>query len=210
MQNSEGGEAALTPEESWGTIHTTMDRARSSMYLAGTSSILLLWAALTAVMYLMEYWLQTGGSDLAEQSPWVRAPLYSVLLVGGIIGSGIIGNRAGNRNVSKDVARAVGIRVFSFWITVTMAAWIIPAAAGMWNAEGGPQIPHVAIGIVTLGYILYGVMTHPALAGIGVGIAAAYYVPHYLAGEAAPVVSAVATLAVVGGGAMWLRRIGIR
>ena len=46
-----------------------MDKARSSIYLAGTSTILLLWGALTSVTYFFEYWLQTGGADLAEQSP---------------------------------------------------------------------------------------------------------------------------------------------
>ena len=43
-----------------------------------------------------------------------------------------------------------------------------------------------------------------------VGIAAAYYLPRYLAGDAALAVSAVATLAVVGLGVMWFRKIGIR
>ena len=41
MQES-NGEAALTPEESWRSIHATMDSARSSLYLAGTATITLL------------------------------------------------------------------------------------------------------------------------------------------------------------------------
>lgn len=187
-----------------------MDRARSSMYLAGTSPILLLWGGITAVAYLFSYWLQTGGADLVEQRPWVVVLLFGVLIVAGIVGSAIIGHRAGSRNVSREANRAVGLRVFGFWMAVAVAAWLIPAAAGMWNDELGPRIPHVAIGIVALGYILYGMMTRPALAAVGAGIAAAYYVPSFLAGDAALVVSAVATLAVVGGGAVWLRRIGIR
>ena len=168
MPNSEGGGAVLTPQESWGVIHTTMDKARSSMYLAGSSTILLLWGALTAVSYLFEYWLQTGGSDLAAQSPWVRAPFYGTFIAVGTVGSAIIGRREATRNVSRDVSRAVGIRVFLFWMAVASAAWFIPAAAGMWNAERGPLIPVVAIGIVALGYILFGLMTNPALAVVGV------------------------------------------
>ena len=31
MQRQDGETTALTPEESWDTIHATMDRARSSM-----------------------------------------------------------------------------------------------------------------------------------------------------------------------------------
>ena len=187
-----------------------MDKARSSMYLAGASSILILWGAITPVAYLFEYWLQTGGSDLAEQSPWVRAPGYGVLLAAGIVGSGIIGRRAASGNVTKEIGRAVGLRVFFFWIAVTAATFYIPAAAGMWTPELGPQIPHVAIGIVTLGYVLFGIMTNLVLAGIGVGIAAAYYLPGHLAGDAALVVSAAATMVVVVLGAVWLRKSGIR
>jgi hypothetical protein len=187
-----------------------MDKARSSMYLAGTSTILLLWGALTAVSYIFEYWLQTGGSELAEESPWIRAPFYGVFIVVGMVGSGMIGHRAGSKNVTKEVNRAVGLRVFSFWMAVAMAAWFLPAAAGMWSPERGADIPVVAIGIVTLGYILFGIMTKPVLAGVGVGIAAAYFLPRYLAGDAALAVSAAATLAVIGVGAMWLRKTGIR
>ena len=210
MRSSEGGEAALTPQESWETIHTTMDRTRSSMYLAGSSTILLLWGALTAVSYFFEYWLQTGASDLVEQSPWVRVPFYGAFIVVGIVGSAIIGHRAGSRNVTRDVSRAVGIRVFLFWGAVVAATLFIPAAAGMWTAEAGHNIPVVAIGIVTLGFILFGIMTDPLLAAVGFGIAAAYFLPRFLAGDAAYAVSAVATLAVVGLGAMWLRKSGIR
>ena len=140
----------------------------------------------------------------------MRAPVYGTFIVVGTIGSGIIGHRASTRNVTRDISRAVGIRVFSFWMSVAVAAWFIPAAAGMWNAERGPQIPLVAIGVVSLGYILFGIMTNPLLAPVGFGIAAAYYLPHFLAGDAALAVSAVATLAVVGLGAIWLRKSGIQ
>ena len=45
MQGSDSESRALTPEESWHAIQATMDAARSSMYLAGTTTILLLWGA---------------------------------------------------------------------------------------------------------------------------------------------------------------------
>ena len=43
MQETDGELKALTPEESWRAINTTMDRARNSMHVAGTTTILLLW-----------------------------------------------------------------------------------------------------------------------------------------------------------------------
>ena len=69
--------------------------------------------------------------------------------------------------------------------------------------------PHVAIGIVTLGYVLFGTMTNFVLAGVGVGIAAAYYGPHFLAGDAALVFSALATMVVVVAVALWIRKSGV-
>ena len=35
----------ITDEESWVSIHATVDDARRSMYVAGSTTILLLWAA---------------------------------------------------------------------------------------------------------------------------------------------------------------------
>ena len=60
-----------------------------------------------------------------------------------------------------------------------------------------------------LGYVLFGIMHRPVIAALGVGIAAAYYIPSYLAGDAAPMVSAVAILVVVGLSAAWIRKSGV-
>ena len=209
MQGSNREGKALTPEESWSAIQATMDKARTSMYLAGFSAILLLWGPITALGYLVEYGLQTWGVDFLGRNPWIRAPLWGSLMVGGMVGSSIIGRRAAKRNVDGNAARSTGIRVFLFWIAVTLAAFFIPGAAGMWTVEAGQYIPPVSIGIVMLGYILFGIMTRPALAAVGVGIAASYFLPSHLAGDAALAVSAVATLLVVALGTVWIRRSGV-
>ena len=52
-------------------------------------------------------------------------------------------------------------------------------------------------------------MHRPLIAAVGVGIAAAFYVPSYLAGDAALAVSAAATLLVVALAWAWIRRSGI-
>ena len=44
MQDFDTDVNNITAEESWQAIHTTMDEARSSMYLAGSTAIMLLWA----------------------------------------------------------------------------------------------------------------------------------------------------------------------
>ncbi len=115
MQGSSRSGKSLTPEESWGAIQVTLDEARTSMYLAGFSAIFLLWGAITAFGYLVEYGLQTWGVDFLGRNPWIRAPLWGVLVVGGVIGSSIIGRRAARRNVDGNAARSTGIRVFFFW-----------------------------------------------------------------------------------------------
>ena len=71
----------------------------------------------------------------------MRAPVYGTFIVVGTIGSGIIGHRASTRNVTRDISRAVGIRVFSFWMSVAVAAWFIPAAAGCGKLKGAPKYP---------------------------------------------------------------------
>ena len=210
MQQSDGEARALTPEESWRDIHETMDRARSSMYVAGSATILLLWAAIASVGVVSQYAILTLASEFAERSPWIFGVLWGVLMAPGMVGSGFIGRRAGRKIAAGDAARKAGIRVFLYWLAVVVAVFLIPAAAGMWNAEDGDKIPGVALGIVSLAYILFGIMHRPVLAAVGAGFAAAFYIPNYLVdGDAAMLVSAVLMLAVVVLGAWWIRKSGV-
>ncbi len=205
-----GDEAALTPQESWRAIHETMEGARSAMYVAGTATILLLWGVIVSLGYLAEFAIDTLAADVREDSPWVSAPLWAVLVTAGMASSAIIGRRAGRKRAAGDAGAARGIRVFLFWLAVAVAAFLIPAAAGMWNADEDPaNVARVAIGIAALGHVLFGIMHRPLIAAVGVGIATAFYVPSYLAGDAALAVSAAATLFVVALAWVWIRRSGI-
>ena len=209
MQESKAEARAGTPEESWRDIHETMDRARSSMYVAGSATILLLWGVITSLGFISQYAIETFASEFFTRNPWISAPLWGALVAAGIVGSAIIGHRAGSKEADGSAIRSAGIRVFLFWIAVAAAAFLVPAAAGMWNADDGANIPRVAIGIVVLGLVLFGIMLRPVIAVVGVGVAVAFYVPSYFAGDAAPVVTAVAILAVVALAAAWTRRSGV-
>ena len=208
MQKADGEMVAPTPQDSWRSIHTTMDRARSSMYVAGSTTILLFWAAIASVGFGSQYAIMTLAPEFADRSPWVFGVLWGSLMVPGVVGSAIIGHRAGRENAAGRAVRGAGIRVFLFWLAVIAAAFFVPAAAGMWNEEAGDKIPLVAIGIVALGHVLFGIMHRPVIAVVGVGIAVAFYVPSYLAGDAAPMVTAVAILLVVGLSVAWIRKSG--
>ena len=210
MDISDGETGAGTPEESWRDIHETMDRARSSMYVAGTATIMLLWAAIASVGVGSQYAILTLASEFAERSPWIFGVLWGILMVPGMVGSGFIGHRAGKKIAPGDAARSAGIRVFLYWLAVVVAVFLIPAATGMWNAEDGDNIPGVAIGIVSLAYILFGIMHRPVLAAVGVGFAAAFYIPNYLVdGDEAMLVSAALMVVVVVLGAWWIRKSGV-
>ena len=210
MDISDGETRAGTPEESWRTIHETMDRARSSMYVAGTAPIMLLWAAIASLGVGSQYAILTLASEFAERSPWIYTVLWGILMVPGMVGSGFIGRRAGRKIAPGDAARKAGIRVFLYWLAVVVAVFLIPAAAGMWNAEDGDNIPGVAIGIVSLAYILFGIMHRPVLAAVGVGFAAAFYIPNYLVeGDEVMLVSAALMVVVVVLGAWWIRKSGV-
>ena len=209
MQRPDDG-AALTPQEGWSAVHETLDKARNSMYVAGSSSILLLWGAIVSLGYFWQYAALSLEIGLLERNPWIPLPLWGALGIGGMVGSAIIGHRATERMAVGANVRSAGIRVFLFWMAVVTAAFLVPGAAGMWNAELGAKIPHVVVGIVGLGYVLFGIIFRPALAVVGLGIAASFYVPSYLLGDAAPAVSGVATLVVAGLGWAWIRRTGVR
>ena len=210
MQQSDGEAKALTPEESWRDIHETMDRARTSMYVAGSATILLLWAAIASVGVVSQYAILTLASEFAERSPWIFGVLWGALMAPGMVGSGFIGRRAGRKIAAGDAARKAGIRVFLYWLAVVVAMFLIPAAAGMWNAENGDNIPGVTLGILSLAYILFGIMHRPVLAAVGAGFAAAFYIPNYLVdGDEAMLVSAALMLAVVILGAWWIRKSGV-
>lgn len=206
MQDTNREAPPLTPEESWNTIHSTFDRARASLYIAGITSILLFSGAVVAVAFFTHYAIETLAPAFAAERPWYPGLVWGVLGALGMIGNSIIGYRAGKNLSEGATARNAGIRVFAFWMAVISACFLIPAAAGMWNEESGEMIPGVTIGVVALGYILFAIMYRPMLATVGVGIAAAYYLPDYFAGDTALVFQGAATLAVCVLGAMWLRR----
>ncbi len=210
MQESNGEAAALTPEDGWRSIHTTMDTARSSMYVAGSATIMLLWAAITSLGVGSQYAILTLAPEFAERSPWIFGVLWGILIVPGMVASGFIGRRAGRKIAAGDAARSAGIRVFLYWLAVVVAMFLIPAAAGMWNAEDGDNIPGVTVGIVSLAYILFGIMHRPVLAAVGVGFAAAFYIPNYLVdGYEAMLVSVALMVGVVVLGAWRIRRSGV-
>ncbi len=150
MQQSGGDVKGLTAQESWRDIHATMERTRSSMYVAGSATILLLWTAIAAVGLGAQSAIMALAAEFADSSPWVFGVLWGSLMVPGMVGSGLIGRRAGRRIAPGDAARSAGIRVFLYWMTVVAAMFLIPAAAGMWNAEDGENIPMVTLGIVAL------------------------------------------------------------
>ena len=210
MQKAGGETKALTPEESWRDIHTTMDMARSSMYVAGSATIMLFWAAIASLGVASQYAILTLASEFAERSPWIFGVLWGTLMAPGMVGSSIIGRRALRKIAPGDAARSAGIRVFLYWLAVVVATFLIPAAAGMYNAESGENIPGVAIGIVSLAYILFGIMHRPAIAAVGAGFAAAFYIPNYLVdGYEAMLVTAVLMVVVVVSGAWWIRKSGV-
>ena len=166
MQEAQGGRADLTPEESWHTIHETVGRVQSSMYVAGMATILLLWGVIVSLGYLSQFAIASLAPGFAESNPWFPGPLWGTLATVGMVGSGIIGHRAGRQNMAGKAARSAGIRVFLFWLAVMGAAFLVPGAAGLWNAgDTGDSIARVAVGIVSLGYILFGIMHRPGHRG---------------------------------------------
>ena len=209
MQQAEGRRPEFTPEDGWRTIHATLAQSQSSLYLAGTAYILLLWGALVSVYFFTLFAIAELAPGFEASYPWYRGPLWIVFGTPGMIGSALIGRHAGLRNADHETARNAGLRVFAFWMAVVTAAFLIPGAAGLWSADGAEKIPHVAIGIVCLGYVLFGIMHRPALAVVGVGMAAAFYIPANLGGDLAALGTGAGMLAVTVLGAAWIHKSGL-
>ena len=198
----------FTPEESWRTIHATLAQAQSSLYLAGTAYILLLWGAIVSIYFFTLFAVAELAPGFEASYPWYPGPLWGFLGTPGMIGSALIGRREGSRNADHATARSAGLRVFAFWMAVVTAAFLIPGAAGLWSSGEAENIPYVAIGIVCLGYVLFGIMHRPALALVGVGMAAAFYIPAYFGGDLAALGTGTGMLAVTMLGAAWIHKSG--
>ncbi len=209
MERQHGEQRPITPEQGWESIQGALESSRSYMYLAGWTTITLMWGALYAIGFLSQYAIDTLAVSFAESYPWYPALLWGGVGLVGMVGSATIGHRASRSNSQGPTATVAGLRVFFYWLSVISAAFIIPVASGMWtdNADGA-AIGGVVIGVIALGYVLFGIMSHPAVSIVGVGIAASYYVPSHLFGDIAPVISAALMLALVAVAWLWLRRIG--
>ena len=66
METFDESADALTTKESWQAIHATMDDARSSLYLAGSATILLLWGVIISVGFMTQFSILTLAPDFAE------------------------------------------------------------------------------------------------------------------------------------------------
>ena len=211
MKTFDEGADALTAEEGWQTIHATMDQARSSMYVAGMATILLMWGVILAVGYLTMWGVYTFAPDFADQRPWFPAPLWFVLGPIGGVSSGIIGSRASRRLAYGAAGRRAGIRVCLFFVTTIAATFPILEVGGVLDdpaADNGQTLTASIAGFVALSYILFGIMTRAVIALAGVGFAVAFFVPHYLLDDAALGVTGVLSLVVFSLAFLWIRRTG--
>ncbi len=206
MQSAAGEGQEMSPQQGWEDIHATMEQLRSSMYVAGTATILLVWGALISLGYFAEYSFTTFLEDVAADRPWIRAPLWFGLVAVGMVASALIGDRAGRKTGAGEAARSAGIRTFLFWLTIGIAAFVMPAALGLWEEGDTGVIAGVSIGIAMLGFILFGIMHRPIIAVLGVAFLAAYFVPYLTAGDNALLISAALTALTAAAGWAIIRR----
>lgn len=208
MQSGQQEAAGLAAGESWQAIHQTLERSHRSLYLAGTASILLLWGALTAVYFIATFAVGELAPEFVADYPWYHGPVWAVLGPAGMVGSMIIGHRAGERQAGGAAARNAGIRVFLYWLAIAISAVLVPGVAGMWNPGQAESIPQTILAVIYLGYVLFGILFRPALAVVGAALMVAVLVPHYFAGDSSGLISGLAVLGVCALGAAWIRRSG--
>ena len=209
MQGSQRSAAGISAAESWQSIHQALESRHRSLYMAGSAAILLLWGAIMAVYFLATFAIGELAPEFVAAYPWYHGPVWALLGPLGMIGSAIIGHRAGERNADPATARNAGIRVFLYWLAVALAAGLLPGVAGLWDSDLAENIPRTVLGVIFLGYVLFGILFRPALAVVGAALVAAVLIPHYFAGDWAGLITGLGVLAVCGAGAAWIRRSGL-
>ena len=55
MQQAESRRPEFTPEEGWRTVHETLAQSQSSLYLAETAYMLLLWGTITSLYFFTQF-----------------------------------------------------------------------------------------------------------------------------------------------------------
>ncbi|WP_419554721.1 hypothetical protein [Candidatus Poriferisodalis sp.] len=208
MTSDNDDTAVLSTEEGWQTIQATIHNARGAMYTAGSTAILLMWAGIISAAYLAQYAISTFATDFAEQYPWFPGPLWAGLTLPGVIGSMTIGYRAGRALSTGAAMQSVGIRVFLYWMAVVTAAGLLPGAAGLWNETRAENIPYVLVGVIALGYVLFGILHRPVIAVFGLGYAVSFYLPHYIFDDIAPAISGIAMFTLLAATFVWVHRTG--
>ena len=123
MPGQDGDSQAISPQQGWESIHATLDRSGSSMYVAGWTTIMLMWGVIVATGNVSTFAIETWASSFADDYPWFPGALWGTLGLIGMVGSSLIGHRASKRNASGPAATAAGIRVLVYWLTVVASAF---------------------------------------------------------------------------------------
>ncbi len=200
--------AVLSAEDGRQTVQATIHDARGAMYTVGSTAILLVWAGIISAAYLAQYAISTFAVDFADRWPWFPGPLWIGFSAVGMAGSMTIGYRAGRAMSTGTAMQSAGIRVFLYWMAVVTAAGLLPGAAGLWNETRAETIPYVLVGVIALGYVLFGILHKPVIAVFGLGYAVSFYVPHYIFDDIAPAISGIAMLGLLAATFVWVRRTG--
>ena len=56
-------------------------------------------------------------------------------------------------------------------MAVVITAFLLPGAAGLWaDGASGESIQRIAMAVVSLGFVLFGIMFRPSVVAVGAGI----------------------------------------
>ena len=138
MQQAESRRPEFTPEEGWRTVHETLAQSQSSLYLAGTAYILLLWGAIVSAYFFTLFAIAELAPGFEASYPWYRGPLWVVIGASGMVGSALIGRIAkGSRNADHATdtkSRAQGVRVLDgsgyCGISNPWRGWVVVSRCG--------------------------------------------------------------------------------
>lgn len=178
--------------------------------LTAVTPVLLLWGVVLAFGFVLQYAVGAIWADFTDSNLWIVAAVWGALTALGLAAGTVIRLRAARGRPPSEGARKLIVRVVGFWAAVLVAAFVIPALAGLYAFETDQDVltvMRIVVGIAVLGYIMFGVLFASAVfMAVGAAFGIAFYLSSLITADWWLLLAGGAMAAVFLAGAFWSRR----
>ena len=179
--------------------------------LAALTPVLFMWGFILAAGFALQYALVTLWPAFTDDNLWILGVAWGALTLAGVTAGSVIRLLAARHMPPSAGARVLVARVIAYWTAVLAMAYAVPALAGLFAFDSDATVlalMRVVVGIVVLGYLMFGVLFAARLfIGVGLACALAFYPASFIPADWWLLLAGGLTAAVfLGGGALSRRR----